>query len=237
MGRHQRPNLPGAIFHATARTLHRERLFMPDVRTGALADLADAVPQSGCRILAVAVMSNHLHLVFQQGPRPPAALMQPFLRRLARRTQMAHDREGPIFWRHYGAVACLDPWHARNAIVYTHLNPVRAGIGSQASDYPWTSHGLYADPAPAGGLSRRRRVATRTGPARARPVSGDRRLGAARSPARRLGRVVMVGVPQSPVPPARVHGAAKLPGALVARARYDGDRAGHARDRGTRRRP
>ena len=148
MGRHRRPNLPGAIFHATARTVHREHLFTPDVRTGALADLAKVVPQSGCRILAVAIMSNHLHLVFQQGPRTPAALMQPFLRRLARRTQLAHDREGPIFWRHYSAVACLDPWHARNAVVYTHLNPVRAGICRGASDYAWTSHALLADPDP-----------------------------------------------------------------------------------------
>ena len=148
MGRHRRPNLPGAIFHATARTLHRERLFTPDVRTGALADLVRVVPASGSRVLAVAIMANHLHLVVQQGPRPLADLMQPLLRRLAHRTQRAHGREGPIFWRHYSAVACLDPWHARNAIVYTHLNPVRAGICPRPDDYPWTSHSLYAGTPP-----------------------------------------------------------------------------------------
>lgn len=150
MGRLRRPYLPGAIFHATARTLHRERLFTPDVRAGALADLVDVAPSSGSRILAVAIMSNHLHVVLQQGPRPLAALMQPLLRRLARRAQRAHDREGPIFWRHYGVVACLDPWHARNSIVYTHLNPVRAGICRDADDYPWTSHSLYAGTRPPG---------------------------------------------------------------------------------------
>lgn len=146
MGRHRRPYLPGAVFHLTARTLRRERLFTSEVRTGALADLAKVTPRSRSRILAVAIMSNHLHLVVQQGELPLSALMQPLLKRLARRTQRAHDREGPIFWRHYSAVACHDPWHARNGILYTHLNPVRAGLADEPSAYPWTSHRLYALP-------------------------------------------------------------------------------------------
>lgn len=144
MGRNRRPNLPGAIFHVTARTLHREHLFTPRVRSGALGDLVGVAPSSGSRILAVAIMSNHLHIVLQQGPEPLAALMQPLLRRVAHRAQRAHGRDGPIFWRHYSAVACLDPRHARNSIVYTHLNPVRAGICRRAGDYAWTSHSLYA---------------------------------------------------------------------------------------------
>lgn len=144
MGRHRRPYLPGAVFHLTARTLQRDRLFTPEVRSGALVDLVRVAPPSGSRILAIAVMSNHLHLIVQQGERALDALMQPLLRRLARRTQRAHGRDGPVFWRHYSAVACHDPWHARNAIVYTHLNPVRAGLVTDPSSYPWSSHDLYA---------------------------------------------------------------------------------------------
>jgi REP element-mobilizing transposase RayT len=144
MGRNRRPNLPGVIFHLTARTLQKERLFTPAIRRGALADLVRVAPASQCRILAVAIMSNHLHLVVQQGGLPLERLMQPLLCRLARRTQRTRDRDGPVFWRHYSAVACLDPWHARNAIVYVHLNPVRAGICGEPSRYPWTSHDLYA---------------------------------------------------------------------------------------------
>lgn len=153
MGRRPRPYLPGAIFHLTARTLARERFFGPDVRSGALADLARVVPASRCRILAVAIMSNHLHLVLQQGERPLAKLMQPLLRRLAYRVQRARAREGPVFWRHYSAVPCLNPWHARNAIVYTHLNPVRAGMCRDPASYPWTSHALYAGSRPEPGSS------------------------------------------------------------------------------------
>jgi REP element-mobilizing transposase RayT len=136
--------MPGAVFHLTARTLNKERLFTPAVRSGALADLVTVALASKCRILAVAMMSNHLHLVIQQGELELEALMQPFLRRLALRTQRAHGREGPVFWGPFSVVACLDPGHARNAIVYVHLNPVRAGLCDDPAGYPWTSHLLYA---------------------------------------------------------------------------------------------
>lgn len=71
--------------------------------------------------------------------------MQPILRRLALLVQRTHGFEGPVFWRHYASQTCADPSHARNAIVYTHLNPVRAGLCSRPSGYPWTSHTLYAE--------------------------------------------------------------------------------------------
>lgn len=74
--------------------------------------------------------------------------MQPLLRRMALRLQDAHDVEGPVFWRPYASQACMDPSHARNAIVYTHLNPVRAGLCDDPADYPWSSHTLYADRGP-----------------------------------------------------------------------------------------
>jgi REP element-mobilizing transposase RayT len=144
MGRRRRPDLPGAVFHLTARTLDRQRLFTAPLRTRALELIVEAVPRSGARLLAVAIMASHLHLVVQQGRRPVATLMQPLLRRLAHLLQRARDVEGPVFWRPYGCTPCMDPRHARNAIAYTHLNPVRAGVCSHPGAYPWTSHRIYA---------------------------------------------------------------------------------------------
>lgn len=133
-----------------ARTLRRERRFTAPLRTAALDVLAGVLPRSEARLLAVAIMSNHLHLVVQQGEPPLSALMQPLLRRLARLLQQAHALDGPVFWRHYASLPCLHPEHARNAIAYTHLNPVRAGLCDDPSDYPWTSHAFFIDVQPAG---------------------------------------------------------------------------------------
>lgn len=145
MGRKRRPYLPGAIFHLTARTIRYQRWFTPRLRTAALRAVAETLPRSGIRLLAVAIMPNHMHLVVQQGEKPLSRLMQPVLRRLALALQQAHGIEGPVFWRHYASRPCLDPAYARNAIAYTHLNPVRAGICEDPSDYAWTSHALYAN--------------------------------------------------------------------------------------------
>lgn len=144
MGRQKRPYLPGGIFHLTARTIRREHLLTPELRTAALQILADVLPRSQSRLLAAAVMSNHLHVLVQQGERPLSSLMQPLLRRLAIRLQQAHALDGPIFWRHYADRPCRNPTHVRNAIVYAHLNPVRARICRLPSEYSWTSHALYA---------------------------------------------------------------------------------------------
>lgn len=146
MGRRRRPYLPGVVFHLTARTLRREHRFSRPLRTKALDALANVAQHSQVSLLAVAVMSNHLHVVAQQGDRPLADLMHPLLRRLALRIQDVHGLDGPVFWRPYASQPCMDPWHLRNAIVYTHLNPVRAGLCDDPADYPWSSHALYTSP-------------------------------------------------------------------------------------------
>lgn len=125
------------------------------MRTATLGITARVVAGSGARLLAVAIMPTHLHLVVQQGREPVSRLMQPLLRRVALLLQRDRDVEGPIFWRPYACQTCMDPSHARNAIVYTHLNPVRAGLCRDPAAYRWTSHGLYVGPseAPDAGLA------------------------------------------------------------------------------------
>lgn len=144
MGRRRRPHLPGAVFHLAARTLRWAKLFHPPLRMAVVEAVVRAVPPSQARLLALAIMPNHLHLVVQQGERPLWALMQPLLRRLAHLLQREHRFEGPVFWRPYAVAACHDPDHARNAIAYTNLNPVRAGLCEDPLDYAWTSHALYS---------------------------------------------------------------------------------------------
>jgi REP element-mobilizing transposase RayT len=154
MGRAIRPNVPGGVFHLTARTLRGQRWFTPAVRTRTLDVLARAVPASDIRLLAVTVMPNHLHLVVQQGRYRVGRFMQSLLRRIVHLIHREHGLEGPIFWRPYGYTPCLDAEHARNAIVYTHLNPVRARLCDDPLDYPWSSHELFIARADAAGGSK-----------------------------------------------------------------------------------
>lgn len=143
MSRRLRAYQPGAVFHITARTQGRERLFTAEVRTRLVSFVREQVETSDVDLLAYVIMANHLHLIVRQGALPLGRLMQPLLRRIALLVQRQEEREGHVFGERFRTVACADPDHLRNAIVYAHLNPVRAGLCDEPANYAWSSHGAY----------------------------------------------------------------------------------------------
>lgn len=146
MARIRRSHLPGAVFHLTARTQGHEPWFSEGLRSTIVEYMSAAVLRTDAQLMAFAVMPNHLHMVVRQGDRPLGDMMQPLLRRTALLVQRSRGVEGHIFERPFRDLPCLDPQHARNAIVYTHLNPVRAGLVDDPKRYRWTSHGMYMSP-------------------------------------------------------------------------------------------
>lgn len=145
MGRTPRSHLPGAVFHLTARTQGHQPWFTESLRARMTEYLASAIRGSDSRLLAYAIMPNHLHLMVHQGELRLERIMQPLLCRTALLVQRRHGVVGHVFERRFRDHTCLDPRHVRNTIVYTHLNPVRAGLVNQAAAYPWSSHALYLD--------------------------------------------------------------------------------------------
>jgi hypothetical protein len=92
--------------------------------------------------LAFALMDSHLHFVLRQCEDPLFRLMQPVLRRVALLVQKRWRVEGHVTEREFQSAPCLTPSYLRNAIIYTHLNPFRAGMVSEPCDGP-TSHAAY----------------------------------------------------------------------------------------------
>lgn len=139
MGRKLRSNLPGVPFHLTTRVQGHEPLFI-GLEPAIVQMIQRAEAHSDARVIAHAVMPNHLHLVVIQGERPLERLMQPLLRRVALLTSREKKKEGHIFERRFRDSPCLTAEYLRNAIAYVHLNAVRAQISQNADDYPWSSH-------------------------------------------------------------------------------------------------
>ena len=144
MSRKLRSYLPGMVFHVTSRTNGKEHWFDEALRSEIVSIFATSLRHSDAQLLAYVVMTNHFHLIIRQGVTPLGRTLQSINGRIALKVQRRLGRTGHIFERPYGDRPCADPDYLRNAIVYTHLNPVRAGICSDPLEYEWSSHRTYA---------------------------------------------------------------------------------------------
>lgn len=150
MGRRKRTHAPGMVFHLVSRLHRRERWFVPQLRDDVASLIRGMIGRTDARLLAYAVMPNHLHIVLRQGRSELGSVMQPLLRRVAHRVQVWHGFEGAVVERRYRDRLCNTPDHVREAIMYVHLNPWRAGLCDADLDYPWVTHAGYlpgSDPA------------------------------------------------------------------------------------------
>jgi REP element-mobilizing transposase RayT len=143
MPRKRRLHLPDAGFHITARTQNGAQHFTPEMRGDIADDIKQAAHSFGHTLLAYVVMPNHFHIVLKQGEAPLAWVMQRIMQRTVMRVRRAHGGEGHVFGRPYWAGTCTNPGYLRRAIVYTHLNPCKAGLCASADDYAWSSHSSY----------------------------------------------------------------------------------------------
>jgi REP element-mobilizing transposase RayT len=144
MPRKLRPYCPGLGFHIVSHVIGDEPILDASIKERMVDFLRESSTRSDAQVLAFAMMGTHLHLVIRQGMDPLSKLMQPMMCRTAllvrsRRGIRGHVVEGP-----YRIRPCLSAQHLRDAIVYTHLNPVRAGHAKSADDAQWTSHPAYA---------------------------------------------------------------------------------------------
>jgi len=141
---------PGGVFHLISRALNRQPLLEgDDERSHYLALLAEASRRTDARVLAYAIMSNHVHLVVRAGDEP--------LWRLVKRVHVGYanwknhraGRLGPVFADRFKAILVEQDPYLLELVRYVHLNPVRAGVVARPEESTWTSHRFYAGQAPA----------------------------------------------------------------------------------------
>lgn len=145
MPRKRRIHAPTAGFHITARTQEGARWFDEELRSDVVAIICEGALTFGHNLLAYVVMPNHFHMVVRQGDHPVSWMMQRIMLRIAVRVQKKFDHAGHVFGRPYWASICNDPGYLRRAIVYTHLNPCKAGLCEAPESYQWSSHRAYLE--------------------------------------------------------------------------------------------
>ncbi len=130
----------GLPHHVTQRGNRRQRVFFRDDDYAAYrALLAEGCREAGVAVWGYCLMPNHVHLILV--PSHVDALRAALGETHRRYTRHINLREG---WRGYlwqGRFASfpMDERHLLACARYVELNPIRAGLCAQASDWPWSS--------------------------------------------------------------------------------------------------
>ena len=155
MARSLRIQYPGAHYHAMCRGNDGQEIFFhDDGRRLFLHTLTEACEQTGWRVHAYCLMSNHYHLLLET---PEANLvdgMKWFQGTYTQRINAMRKRRGHLFQGRYKAIPIqTDPRdggleYFRQVSTYIHLNPYRAqlcgvGMPSPLESYEWSSYPAY----------------------------------------------------------------------------------------------
>jgi len=134
------------VSHITQRAAGDAPLFLEDSDyLFMLATLKEVSRKRSLDIYAFCLMPNHIHILL----RPRGAELQEAMRDLFARYAMVfnrkYERKGHLFGGPYRQAICLDDSYLLAASLYIHMNPVRAGLVADPSDYRWSSVKLYHD--------------------------------------------------------------------------------------------
>jgi putative transposase len=141
MGRPPRIHYPGAIFHVLSRGNERRTIYTSsDEYKRFLELLADLKASKRFRLFAYCLMPNHFHLLLQVGDVSVSQVMQQLLTSYANSFNSWHGRSGHLFQSRFKAIHCVTQPYFLELLRYIHLNPVRAGLVSDAKLWPWSGH-------------------------------------------------------------------------------------------------
>jgi putative transposase len=140
MARLARLVVPGLPHHVTQRGNRRQQTFFCDEDYSAYVELmADWCKERGVEIWAYCLMPNHVHLIAV--PRSEDGLARAVgeaHRRYTRRINFREKWRGYL-WQGRFASFVMDEPYLLAAARYVELNPVRAGLVSDASEWRWSS--------------------------------------------------------------------------------------------------
>ena len=141
--------LPGVPAHITQRGVDRGPTFIAEEDFAYYRwALGEAGSAAGCQVHAYALMSNHVHLLATPNDaRGLARMMQSLGRRYVRYFNHRYARSGTLWEGRFRSTPVTTRSYFFACSRYIELNPVRAGLVTDAADYAWSSfrHNAIAD--------------------------------------------------------------------------------------------
>jgi putative transposase len=150
MSRPLRIELAGGLYHVTSRGDRREAIYRNEQdRADWLQVLGEVCSRFNWRCHAYCEMTNHYHFVVET----PDANLCEGMRQLngvyTQTTNRRHGLVGHLFQGRFKAILVERDSYLLELARYVVLNPVRAGMVREASDWPWSSYRAMVGEGPA----------------------------------------------------------------------------------------
>jgi putative transposase len=140
VGRILRTLLPDGYFHVFTRGVAGTDIFRDDEdRRLFLVFLVGATRRYAWEVHAMCLMTTHYHVVLESTRVQLSAGMQWLNGLYAQTFNQRYDRRGHLFASRFGSRVLEGDGSLERVCEYVLLNPVRAGLCDEASDWPWNA--------------------------------------------------------------------------------------------------
>lgn len=145
------------VYHVMMRGINRQQIFESEEDNRhmlyILSDLhlqyspeGTPLPSATCTIYAYCLMGNHFHLPIQERAWTIGEIIKSLASSYVYYFNKKYQRIGHIFQDRFKSEPVNDMSYFVTLLRYIHHNPVKAGIVSDARDYPWSSWCEYLCP-------------------------------------------------------------------------------------------
>lgn len=141
MGRPNRVQAAGAIYHVTARGNRGQSLYYDnDDRRRFLGISSVAIAEEEWKCHGFCLLTNHFHFLLTTKHANLARGMHRLNSTYANSFNRRHRKQGHLLERRYFSGLVETDAHFLDVIRYMALNPVRAGICARPEDWQWSSY-------------------------------------------------------------------------------------------------
>lgn len=147
MPRSARIVLPNTPHHIVQRGHNRQTVFVSDDDYNYYREnLVFFKREFGCKIYAYCLMTNHVHLIVDPGNNPESLslLMKRVAGRQTRYVNKLEKRSGSLWEGRFKSSIIAAAEYLPACCRYIELNPVRAGMVEEPSEYRWSSYNRTA---------------------------------------------------------------------------------------------
>jgi putative transposase len=139
-----RVEFPGAFYHVTSRGNERKMVFQNNRdREKYLTYLESAHDRYGAIIHVYCFMGNHYHLLLETPRGNLSKILHHINGAYTTYFNVKRGRFGHLFQGRFKGILVEKDAYCKELSRYIHLNPVRAGLVKNPSEYPWSSYRYY----------------------------------------------------------------------------------------------